>query len=717
MFFYSRGVYKELLQHGSLYAQASAGKPRQNSSVISLRLTGKPAIFKVLTVSRLSKKKRVPGDDFADFTLLLRLSDDRDTFMASVDTAIEDQVETGKTDKSWLEQACSSGRLCPGSVLLLTECVLQTGDCHPKVHMLKFMCLGYDGLTKEQSTQVEEGTWSKDQEEYPGAELLNGEADQFGVHHAATPPTSASVTPQVVGQQDEQFSFGEEAKPAGTEQSPTVHVSSSATEGATEMAEQMVGDEPTFSGPFAAIFAEFEGLMSSPDDEKLTQAGVSSQTQVFGKEERSCAASVGVEPEAVEGADSDSEEIPCKQPVKACSDYTAPSKQTDDDEGGQESGETVGQTQGPSALEAAADLSYDLSDYVTPKSPVKEAVEKRVAPQDPQASHSISHLTSKLNNSFWSFKARLTNRSPVKEFENRKTGARNRFMRLQFQDQTGIIEAVLFGDMCQRADKESLEVGKSYLVSCGKLSFSKLDFRLWKAASNVSFDLHVDSSTKFQLLVNEVATTAGPQQTASVDLPDQACSSQARDEKAELGPGGYPKRYPNLYKLDRLCLCAAKALVNTFAVVIEVGPVNAYRSNSFRSSVLSLRNIRIVDQTKTEISVAFWGKQADDFSYPVGTMLFFKQVEVSNYRGVSLSVTRSTGFIDFAERDDSIPFSHDLRQWWLQNAKFYTDKDSKRPAMGNNKESDTKQELMDYFKRKADDRGEEPGQTAKKHKS
>lgn len=68
MFFYSKGAFKELLSKGSLFDRASTLERQTTGSVINLRLTGKPTILRVLSISMLSSKKRVPGDKNASFS-------------------------------------------------------------------------------------------------------------------------------------------------------------------------------------------------------------------------------------------------------------------------------------------------------------------------------------------------------------------------------------------------------------------------------------------------------------------------------------------------------------------------------------------------------------------------------------------------------------------------------------------------------------------------
>jgi len=67
------------------------------------------------------------------------------------------------------------------------------------------------------------------------------------------------------------------------------------------------------------------------------------------------------------------------------------------------------------------------------------------------------------------------------------------------------------------------------------------------------------------------------------------------------------------------------------------------------------------------ISVAFWGEQADDFNYLQSTILEFRNVEITNFKGLSLSVMKKSRFHRIDE--DSYPYVNQLINWlntkWL----------------------------------------------------
>ena len=50
-------------------------------------------------------------------------------------------------------------------------------------------------------------------------------------------------------------------------------------------------------------------------------------------------------------------------------------------------------------------------------------------------------------------------------------------------------------------------------------------------------------------------------------------------------------------------------------------------------------------QTGTLVNTTLWGKQAETFSFKIGDILFLKNVQITNYMGLSLSILKITQII------------------------------------------------------------------------
>lgn len=248
---------------------------------------------------------------------------------------------------------------------------------------------------------------------------------------------------------------------------------------------------------------------------------------------------------------------------------------------------------------------------------------------------------------YWSFKALLTKVSPVKNARNSK---KNRYKRLQFVDATGAIEALVLGLHCDEPNIKELEGKQVYQISGGDLVLSALKNRFWQAENQIPFDLVVNSSTSFKQLLIREAEHMGV-----------SCFLNPDDH---IGPGGFSLKYPCLYKLNRLHLKKPFDLINVIGVVYKVGSFVHVQSRENPQKNYQLRRITLIDETEKAIEVTLWDQRAKDFCYPVGSILFFQNVRISDYGGISLTVNKNTGFIEFRKEDDNIENSKNLRDWW-----------------------------------------------------
>lgn len=641
VFFYTCGAYQELTQNEFYFRRASGVDDDQTLSAtslnaVSMRLTnGKFGLFKVLEVSHIRAKKLVPGDELgAQYNIVLLLSDGRDIFEASVDTSLNHLIsQQPQSFKS------NSNLLVNGSAVLITQFALVSSPSDPKIHLIELMVVGHDD------------TWTE-QEALTVLAMLECEEDMH---------TPVQSTQNAKKKEEPQTSEPESAEQR--EQGSAVNeVDDESTDEEMHLALELT-QKP-------ATKRKRHELDDDDEEQEATQqANDAKRTQLDIKDQQQQQPSQAIhEHEQVEQKQQESEITP----------------QSEHKHSGLEIQEPWPEEKTNSRADSAP-KTYRLPPVEVPEGKGKHAT------------HTLNQLTNKMSNTYWSFKARLTNISPVNEFEKRTDGKRNCFRRLQFQDATGVMEAVIFGSMCMSPKIEELEMHKCYQVTFGTFSFSKQLYRFWHSDYNTAFDLTVTPQTQLRLLDEDEAdeisgicfnathelTTAASRSSSTNMKPDDATAvasesaasnSRSSDGAAKLGPGGFPLKYPNCYKLNKLLLMAPKSTCNVIAIVYKVGELP--ETDGKATKKIKVRRVTIIDETNVPIEVAFWGLEAEVFDYPVGAILFFRDIEVTNYKGLSLSVTRNTKYVEFKATDDpNIDISMNLRKWWQANAKQMANKD------------------------------------------
>ncbi|KAH9043386.1 replication factor-a protein [Lactarius pseudohatsudake] len=73
------------------------------------------------------------------------------------------------------------------------------------------------------------------------------------------------------------------------------------------------------------------------------------------------------------------------------------------------------------------------------------------------------------------------------------------------------------------------------------------------------------------------------------------------------------------------------------------------------------RDLKIVDDSEYDVRLTLWGKQAEQYSTPVDTVIAFKGVRVGDYQGRSLSLL-SSGSVAVSP---DIPEAHALKGWYV----------------------------------------------------
>lgn len=286
---------------------------------------------------------------------------------------------------------------------------------------------------------------------------------------------------------------------------------------------------------------------------------------------------------------------------------------------------------------------------------------------------SIYSLSPSLSNQIWTIKSCLSKISPVKEFPYKKGDVIGRVMRMQFYDRTGYIEVVFFNEFIDRY-KDFFEIGKFYLIRNSEIKYSKKTYRAWPEDLYSNFDLIVTKTTEFQLTDNEIihkSEIAAPSSNRFEQQKMHTLNSQQSFATSQTTPNSQKhasskeQQSDNIkstfISLDQLILKKNKSLVDVIGVVCDIGDMSSLKLS--KKKPLYIKRIKIVDNTADPISVAFWGEQASNLNVEIGQIYMFKGAELSSYGGLSLSVLRSTGFMNITGYYN-VSGVEKLSMWW-----------------------------------------------------
>jgi hypothetical protein len=300
-----------------------------------------------------------------------------------------------------------------------------------------------------------------------------------------------------------------------------------------------------------------------------------------------------------------------------------------------------------------------------------------------QASHTLVHLRSSMFNCTWSVKCLLVKKTAVKDFKIKGSGVDSKVQRIQWRDPSGTLEMTIFGGHCDLPHIRELKENSVYLVENAKIKPVAVSTRAWPDEFTLTVDLQYVDKTKLTELSDEAAedylTTPEPELVAS-----QPVQKRKRDDsphEAQTAPFVVANGL-RLLSLMNLKFRAVGTKHNLLVVLLDFDEQVTKTTPSSRAAdkdPLSLRRLRVADDSRCDpVKVTLWGYQADTFNrhtkYKRGTIILFKDVELSNYGGISLSVRRDSSFEKICEASE--PVADDtfalekikaLKKWWQDN--------------------------------------------------
>lgn len=282
----------------------------------------------------------------------------------------------------------------------------------------------------------------------------------------------------------------------------------------------------------------------------------------------------------------------------------------------------------------------------------------------------IADLKKNMPHDDWAIRCLLREMTAERAFENRQNGNKGTIMRAQFEDESGLIEAVFFNEACTKW-KHVLKKNHCYIVRRAQVKYIKKNLRAWCSSKYSNYDLIVDSLSIF---VEDEQAHEQLTNLLSIDTSSSSAllsSPQRKEESAGLN--GEASTLSNLadnqpkstfIKLHQASQNRNGSSIDVIAIVTKVNDLTCLKRTGKPS--LPLRRIEIVDETSPPIEVALWGAQAKDCMFKVGKTYMFKGIQLTNYNGLSLSVVRATGCMDITGYFN-VSGVEKLSMWWRQH--------------------------------------------------
>ena len=263
----------------------------------------------------------------------------------------------------------------------------------------------------------------------------------------------------------------------------------------------------------------------------------------------------------------------------------------------------------------------------------------------------IENLNTSLNNTKWSLKAKLLKISLEKDFVNKFNGQNGKYIRLQFTDETGIVEVASFNNEIEKV--KNLSENRIYIINNADVKIPKSNYQAFEETSNAKIELIINKQTTIiesneDVKLYKIFNKPEPSEIKNIVLKENIAPIKegARDF------------------LDLTDLLSKKdsEVVSVLGVVCSVGDIREI-SPKFKSPI-NLRNFYITDQSTEKIKVTLWGKQAETIDIKIGFFILLSKVKISIYQGICLSVQMSSSITRMEESSKHLKIVSELKSWW-----------------------------------------------------
>lgn len=205
-------------------------------------------------------------------------------------------------------------------------------------------------------------------------------------------------------------------------------------------------------------------------------------------------------------------------------------------------------------------------------------------------------------NNRWTIKVRITNRND-RTYSNAK--GEGKIMSVDLLDETGEMRCTAFNDDVERLGP-MLEVGKVVTIKGGKLK-----------PANKKFSGHI---------TNDYEMTLG-RETEVVPVLDTADAPQQRFDFVD---------FAQFEGMDK-----ENTFVDVLAICTEVNDITTITRKK-DGAEFSKREVELIEKAGIAVRCTLWGGDAENFSYPVGTVIQIKAAKLSDFGGCSMSVSNAS---------------------------------------------------------------------------
>ncbi|ORE09798.1 replication factor-a protein [Rhizopus microsporus var. microsporus] len=239
----------------------------------------------------------------------------------------------------------------------------------------------------------------------------------------------------------------------------------------------------------------------------------------------------------------------------------------------------------------------------------------------------------------WTIKARVTQKSQIKQWHNNRGDGK--LFSLNLLDQSGEIKATAFNDQVDRL-YHMLEEGKVYYLSKARVTMARKQF----STLDNEYELTLEAGTEIEL-----------------------CS----------GDSAIPQMNFKFVKVSDLDNIEAGSTIDIMGVVIQDNGVTEIVTKS-TGRPTKKRELSIVDESGKSVRLTIWDKTAEEFDSNDSPIIACRGVRVSDFNGRSLSLSASGTL----KTNPDIPETQRLRQWFNSNGNKDFGTFSNSGAMGEN---------------------------------
>ncbi|KAI0273472.1 replication factor-A protein 1 [Gloeopeniophorella convolvens] len=227
----------------------------------------------------------------------------------------------------------------------------------------------------------------------------------------------------------------------------------------------------------------------------------------------------------------------------------------------------------------------------------------------------IVALTPYQNN--WRIKARVIQKSDIRTYSNQRGDGQ--FFSVTLMDDSGEIKGTAWNAVVEEF-YEKLQENKVYFISKARVNLAKKKF----STITNDYELSLDRGTEIE-------------ECHDVDVP--------------------VIRY-NFVNLEALNDLQKEAICDVIVIVKEAGELSDV--NTKNNKTTQKRELLVVDNSGFSVRLTLWGKQAEQYNVPTGSVIAFRGLRVGDFQGRSLSLLSSGSM---AVGPD-IPEAHSLKGWY-----------------------------------------------------